>query len=107
MNGNSPLLLQIVMENYEKTAHYCSSVSSSSSSSNSSFYSSDDDAVAIMQNNMAVNLGVLVTNSKWPQTHIKIPRNRDAGAELLWNDYFSPYPNQLPNVFRRRLRMGR
>ncbi|XP_026397025.1 uncharacterized protein LOC113291745 [Papaver somniferum] len=93
------------METYEITSNNCSS--SSSSSNNNSFYSSDDDAVAIHQNNMAISLVLLVTNSRCPQTRIKLWRNRNEGAELLWRDYFCPNPTFPPNVFRRRFRMRR
>ncbi|XP_026431517.1 putative nuclease HARBI1 [Papaver somniferum] len=44
---------------------------------------------------------------KWSHTRIKIPRNREAGDILLWNDYFSDNPTYPANIFRRRFRMRR
>ncbi|XP_026442984.1 uncharacterized protein LOC113342766 [Papaver somniferum] len=93
------------MENHENNSN-CSS-GSSSSNNNNSFYSSDDDAVAIHQTNMVVSLGLIIINSNWPQTRIKIWRDLDAGAELLWRDYFCPNPRFPPNVFHRIFRMRR
>ncbi|XP_026447009.1 uncharacterized protein LOC113347540 [Papaver somniferum] len=43
----------------------------------------------------------------WSHTRIKIPRNREAGDILLWNDYFSDNPTYPANIFRRRFRMRR
>ena len=38
---------------------------------------------------------------------IYIERNREAGHQRLWNDYFSETPTYPPNFFRRRFRMNK